>query len=183
MARSSLLDPSHLPDRFESVEALEEFLARPSQALIDDLAQVDGDLMILGVAGKMGPTLARLARHATPGRRVIGVARFSDTALRDRLESWGVECIACDLLDRAALARLPRARNVVFAAGHKFGATGNQPLTWAMNTHVPALVADEFRDARFVVFSTGNVYPLTPVGRQGATEATPPEPVGEYAQS
>lgn len=183
MARSSLLDPSHLPDRFESVEALEEFLARPSQALIDDLAQVDGDLMILGVAGKMGPTLARLARHATPGRRVIGVARFSDAALRDRLESWGVECITCDLLDRAALARLPRARNVVFAAGHKFGATGNQPLTWAMNTHVPALVADEFRDARFVVFSTGNVYPLTPVGRQGATEATPPEPVGEYAQS
>lgn len=177
------LDPSDLPARFESVEALESFLARPSRALVDDLAHVDGDLMILGVAGKMGPTLARLARNAAPGKRVMGVARFSDASVRSRLESWGIECIACDLLDRDALARLPQARNVVFAAGHKFGATANEPLTWAMNTHAPALAAEVFKDSRIVAFSTGNIYPLTRVGRQGASEATAPAPIGEYAQS
>jgi len=178
-----LLNPARLPARFESVEALDDFLAAPTQALVDDLAQVEGDLMILGVAGKMGPTLARLAKNAAPHKRVIGVARFSDPAVRDRLEGWGIETITCDLFDRDALQALPRVPNIVFAAGHKFGATGNQSLTWAMNTHVPALVADTFRDARIVSFSTGNVYPLTPVGRQGASERTPPAPIGEYAQS
>jgi nucleoside-diphosphate-sugar epimerase len=177
------LDPADLPARFESVEALEEFLSRPSQALIDDLAQVDGDIMILGVAGKMGPTLARLAKNAAPHKRVIGVARFSDPAVRQRLEGWGIETITADLLDRAAIEALPRVANIVFAAGHKFGAKDNQALTWAMNTHVPALVADTFRDARIVGFSTGNIYPLTTVGRQGASEKTPPAPLGEYAQS
>lgn len=179
----TLLDPAHFPARFESVEALEEFLSRPSQALIDDLAQVDGDIMILGVAGKMGPTLARLAKNAAPQKRVIGVARFSDAAVRQRLESWGVETIAADLLDRAAIEALPRVPNIIFAAGHKFGAKDNQALTWAMNTHVPALVADTFRESRIVGFSTGNIYPLTTVGRQGASEKTPPAPLGEYAQS
>lgn len=177
------LDPADLPARFESVEALEEFLSRPSQALIDDLAQVDGDIMVLGVAGKMGPTLARLAKNAAPHKRVIGVARFSDPEVRQRLEGWGIETITADLLDRAAIEALPRVANIVFAAGHKFGAKDNQALTWAMNTHVPALVADTFRDARIVGFSTGNIYPLTTVGRQGATEKTPPAPLGEYAQS
>ena len=180
---SALLDPAHLPPRFEDVEALEVFLSRPSQALIDDLAQVEGDLMILGVAGKMGPTLARLAKNAAPHKRVIGVARFSDAAVRERLEGFGIETITADLLERTAIEALPRVPNIVFAAGHKFGAQGNQALTWAMNTHVPALVADTFRDARTVAFSTGNVYPLTTVGRQGASESTPPAPVGEYAQS
>ncbi|MCJ0761758.1 NAD-dependent epimerase/dehydratase family protein [Variovorax terrae] len=178
-----LLDVARLPARFESVEALEDFLSRPSQALIDDLAQVDGDIMILGVAGKMGPTLARLAKNAAPHKRVIGVARFSDAAVRQRLESWGIETIAADLLDRAAIEALPRVPNIIFAAGHKFGAKDNQALTWAMNTHVPALVADTFRTSRIVGFSTGNIYPLTPVGRQGASESTPPAPLGEYAQS
>ena len=178
-----LLDAAHLPQRFEDVEALEDFLSRPSQALIDDLAQVDGDFMILGVAGKMGPTMARLARNAAPNKRVIGVARFSEPAVRDSLEAFGIETITADLLDRSAIEALPRVKNIVFAAGHKFGAQGNQALTWAMNTHVPALVADSFRDARIVAFSTGNIYPLTPVGRQGASESTPPAPIGEYAQS
>jgi dTDP-4-dehydrorhamnose reductase len=177
------LDPAALPARFASVDELDDFLSRPSQALVDDLAQVEGDLMILGVAGKMGPTLARLAKNAAPHKRVIGVARFSDPAVRDRLEGWGIETVACDLLDRSAVEALPRVPNIVFAAGHKFGASGAQALTWAMNTHVPALVADTFRDARIVSFSTGNVYPLTPVGRQGAGERTAPAPVGEYAQS
>jgi len=179
----TVLDPSALPDRFASSEALDDFLTLPSQALVDELARVDGDLIILGVAGKMGPTLARLAKRATPARRVVGVARFSDPAVRDRLAAASVETIACDLLDRTALAALPDASNVVFAAGHKFGASGNPGLTWAMNTHVPALVAERYKAARIVAFSTGNVYGLTRVGQAGASEATPPAPVGEYAQS
>jgi nucleoside-diphosphate-sugar epimerase len=178
-----LLDAAHLPPRFVSVEELEDFLARPSQALIDDLAQVEGDIMVLGVAGKVGPTLARLAKNAAPDKRVIGVARFSDPQVRNRLESWGIETIACDLLDGDALQALPRVPNIIFAAGHKFGAKDNQALTWAMNTHVPALVADTFRDARIVSFSTGNIYPLTPIGRQAPDEQTAPSPLGEYAQS
>jgi len=177
------LDPSVLPDRFASVEALDEFLTRPSRALVDDLSTVDGDLLILGVAGKMGPTLARLAKRASPARRVVGVARFSDRAVREQLAEHGVETIACDLLDRAAIAALPEAPNVIFAAGHKFGASGAPALTWAMNTQVPALVAERYRAARVVAFSTGNVYGLVPAGHAGASESTSPAPVGEYAQS
>ena len=177
------LDPSALPDRFASAEALDDFLTRPSRALVDDLARVEGDLLILGVAGKMGPTLARLAKRASPSRRVVGVARFSDRTVRDQLAAHGVETIACDLLDRAAIAALPDAPNVIFAAGHKFGASGAPALTWAMNTHVPALVAERYRSARIVAFSTGNVYGLVPVGTAGAGEATAPVPAGEYAQS
>ena len=178
-----LLDPAQLPERFASTEALDEFLTRPSAALVAALAGVEGDLVILGVGGKMGPTLARLARRAAPGKRVIGVARFSDAQVREGLEAAGVETIACDLLDRDALAALPEVPNVVFAAGHKFGSTGNPALTWAMNTHVPALVAERYRRSRIVAFSTGNVYGLSQVGGAGASESTPHLPVGEYAQS
>ena len=158
-------------------------MAEPGPELVADLASVPGDIMVLGAAGKMGPTLARLARNAAPERRIIGVARFSEPGLRERLEGHGVETIACDLLDPAAVAALPRAPNVVFMAGMKFGASGNQPLTWAMNTHVPAMVADGFRASRIVAFSTGNVYPMRPVILGGASERTTPSPVGEYAQS
>jgi len=178
-----LLDPSALPDRFASVAALDEFMTRPSRALVADLDQVDGDLMVLGVAGKMGPTLARLAKRASPSRRVIGVARFSDPAVRDQLDAHGIETIACDLLDRNAIAALPDVTNIVFAAGHKFGASGAPALTWAMNAHVPALVAERFRASRIVAFSTGNVYGFAAAGHAGASESTAPAPVGEYAQS
>lgn len=181
---SKRMPPSDLPERFDDVESLEEFMTRPSPALIEDLAAVDGDLMVLGAGGKMGPTLARLAKRASPDRRVIGVARFSETGLRDRLESHGVETIQCDLLDRAAVADLPRADNVVFMAGRKFGSTGNEPLTWAMNVLVPGIVAETFAASRIVSFSTGCVYPFVPVLQGGATEATPPTaPPGEYANS
>ncbi|MEO7056554.1 MAG: epimerase [Caldimonas sp.] len=176
-------DPSSLPARFASIDELDEFLTRPSRALVDALAAVDGDLMILGVGGKMGPTLARLAKRAAPGKRVIGAARFSDAAVKTALEAHGVETIACDLLERAAIEALPDVANVIFAAGHKFGASGNPALTWAMNTHVPALVAERYRASRIVAFSTGNVYALSKVGGPGATEATAPAPVGDYAQS
>ena len=176
-------DGTALPRRFASVEALDEFLCTPSAALIADLGRAPGDILVLGVGGKMGPTLARLAKNAAPDRRVIGVARFSDAAVREGLERHGVETITADLLDRAAIAALPSVPNVVFAAGHKFGATGNPALTWAMNAHVPALVAERFCGSRIVAFSTGNVYPLMPVEGRGADEATPPGPIGEYAMS
>jgi nucleoside-diphosphate-sugar epimerase len=181
---TELLDPERLPDRFASVDALEEFMTRPSQALIDDLAAVPGDIAVLGVGGKMGPTLARLAKRAAPAKRVIGVARFSEKGLRESLMAAGVECIACDLLDRDAVARLPKVDNVVFMAGRKFGTTGAEELTWAMNAHVPALVAEAFSKSRIVAFSTACVYPFVDVRRQGATEDTPAiPPPGDYAYS
>ena len=182
-APDSLLDPTRLPARLESVDALEEFMSRPTQALVDDLAQVDGDLMILGVGGKMGPTLARLAKRAAPAKRVIGVARFTDPEVRERMENWGVETITADLLEREAVEALPAVPNIVFGAGRKFGASGDLPLTWAMNALVPARVAERFGDSRIVAFSTGNVYPLMPTDGPGASEATPVGPIGEYAQS
>ncbi len=179
---------SALPKRFDDVEALESFMSEASPALVADLEKVDGDVMVLGVGGKMGPTLARMARRAAPGRRVIGVARFSDPALAASLERHGVECIACDLLDRQALARLPNVdsgvRNLVFMAGHKFGAADNAPLTWMMNVGVPMMVAETFREMRIVAFSTACVYPFVPVNGPGADERTPATPpAGDYANS
>ncbi|MEB2335181.1 MAG: NAD(P)-dependent oxidoreductase [Burkholderiales bacterium] len=179
---------SALPKRFDDVEALESFMSEASPALVADLEKVDGDVMVLGVGGKMGPTLARMARRAAPGRRVIGVARFSDPALAASLERHGVECIACDLLDRQALARLPNVdsgvRNLVFMAGHKFGAADNASLTWMMNVGVPMMVAETFREMRIVAFSTACVYPFVPVNGPGADERTPATPpAGDYANS
>jgi nucleoside-diphosphate-sugar epimerase len=172
-----------LPARIEDEAALEELLSRPTRALIDDLAGLDGDIVVLGVAGKVGPTLARMAKRAAPGKTVLGVARFSSPELRRRIESWGVETTACDLLDREALAKLPKLPNVIFMAGKKFG-TGDDPsFAWAMNAHVPALVASEFRASRIVAFSTLCVYPFGPVLHQGWDEATAPQPPGDYANS
>ncbi|HUJ85421.1 MAG TPA: NAD(P)-dependent oxidoreductase [Burkholderiales bacterium] len=170
-----------LPQNFPGVGELEDFMTRPTPELEHDLAGVD-EILVLGVAGKMGPTLARLARRA--GKRVIGVARFSEPGLRAKLEAWGIECIACDLLDRAALERLPRTKNVVFMAGHKFGASGQPSLTWAMNVGVPFMVADAFRESRIVAFSTACVYPYASVAGRGADESTPTTPpAGDYANS
>src|SRR5512147_3211515 len=173
-----------LPTRFDDVEAVEDFMTTPSDALIADLARTPGDIMVLGVGGKMGPTLARLAKRAAPGKRVMGVARFSEPGVREALVKAGVEPIAADLLDRAQLEKLPKAANVVFMAGRKFGATGDVPLTWAMNVQVPAMVAEVFKGARIVAFSTGCVYPFVPVDSGGATEDVPPvPPPGDYATS
>ena len=178
---------SALPAFIESEDQLDEVLTEPTPTLIQAMAKLDGDIIILGVAGKMGPTLARLARRAMlqAGRksRVIGVARFSELALRERLEQQGIATIAGDLLDPDALAGLPNAPNVIYLAGRKFGSAGQEELTWAMNTYLPARVADRYKRSRIVALSTGNVYPLTPVSGPGPGEATPPGPVGEYAQS
>jgi len=177
------LDDEPLPSRFDDPDVLDAFLSRPSRALATDLATFDGDIIVLGVAGKMGPTLARLARNAAPDKRVIGVARFSEVGVRERLEACGVETIACDLLDRAAVAALPKVRNVIFMAGRKFGAQTDPELTWAMNVNVPAIVAESFCASRIVCFSTGCIYPFVPVTSRGASEDTPLIPVGEYANS
>lgn len=174
---------SILPDSIADEAMLEDMLSAPSDALVETLNKLDGDITILGVGGKMGPTLARMAKRAAPGKRVIGVARFSDPGLRAELEADGIETVMCDLLDEAAVNALEKTANMVFMAGRKFGSDGNQPLTWAMNTHVPAIVAQAFRHARIAVFSTACVYSFADVNGSGATEDGRLTPPGEYANS
>jgi nucleoside-diphosphate-sugar epimerase len=175
---------SALPAHFNDVEQLEEVMTAPTPDVIAEFGKVDGGLIILGVGGKMGPTLARLAKRAAPNKRVVGVARFSEKGLREKLLGWGIECIEADLLDRDQIAALPKLANVVFMAGRKFGSSGNEDLTWAMNAHVPALVAEAFAGSRIVAFSTGCVYPYVNVHHGGATEETPATPPpGAYANS
>lgn len=181
---TSLLHPSMFPARFESVAHLEDFMSMPSQALVDDLAALQGDIIILGVAGKMGVTLARMAKRAAPHKRIVGVARFSDHQEKEKLEAWGVETITADLLDREAVNRLPKLPNVIFMAGKKFGTEGAPELTWAMNAFVPALVAEAFRESRIVAFSTIHVYPGVSVLHRGSLDSDPPlARPGEYANS
>jgi nucleoside-diphosphate-sugar epimerase len=171
----------------ENESDLDRALSTPPSELVQALAGWEGDLLILGAGGKVGPSLAGMARSALAqaGKavRVIAVDLFPLPAAREALEADGIETITCDLLDREALARLPDAPNVIFMAGRKFGSTGDEPLTWALNVYVPALVAEQFRLARIVVFSSGNVYPFTPVASGGPTEDDPVGPVGDYAQS
>jgi len=171
----------------QTVDALDDRLSEPTPLAVETLARLDGDILLLGVGGKMGPTLARMAKRASVAggkrRRVVGAARFTNPALEAWLNGHGVETVRCDLLDPAQLARLPDAANVVFMTGMKFGSTGQEALTWAMNCHLPALVARRFRGSRLVAFSTGNVYGLSPVSRGGSREDDEPRPVGEYAMS
>jgi nucleoside-diphosphate-sugar epimerase len=171
----------------ESVQGLEEFLSRPSEADIAAMTQLDGDLLILGAGGKMGPSLARRAHRAMEKsgvrRKIIAVARFSENHLRANLASEGIETLAVDLLQSGALSKLPDIPNVIFMAARKFGTTGSEDLTWAMNTFLPGLVAERYRASRIVVFSTGNVYPLRHAMEGGAVESTPVAPESEYAQS
>jgi nucleoside-diphosphate-sugar epimerase len=166
---------------------LEEVLSRPSDADAEAVAKLDGDLLILGVGGKMGPSLARRARRAADKagvlKRIVAVARFSDASLRENLAAHGIETITSDLLEPGALTKLPDIPNVIFMAARKFGTTGSEDLTWAMNTFLPGLIAERYRGARIVAFSTGNVYPLRHATEGGAVESTPVAPVSEYAQS
>lgn len=175
----STFDP--LPPRFENETLLDDFMSSPSPELVRDLERVPGDILILGVGGKMGPTLARMAKRAAPSKRVVAVARFSSPGLREELEEKGIETIACDLLDADAVNQLPRLENVIFMAGFKFGAQADPGQTWAMNVEVPALVARTFKDSRIVAFSTGCVYPFATVNEGGSTEDVAPNPPGEYA--
>jgi nucleoside-diphosphate-sugar epimerase len=176
-----------MADTIQDLDQLEDRLSEPTPEVVQTLRRREGDLIVLGVAGKMGPSLARMARRASDlagiRRRIIGVARFSATGLEAELQRHGLETIRCDLLDEEAVQRLPDAPNVLYLAGMKFGATGQESLTWAMNTHLPAIICRKFARSRIVAFSTGNVYGLVPAAGGGSRETDPLAPVGEYAMS
>ncbi len=167
---------------------LEDELSRPTEGVFDTLRALDGDVMVIGAGGKMGPTLARMLRRAMDGlgqnrRRVLAVSRFTDARAQKSLHEHGVETIACDLLNRAAVDALPNVPNVIYMAGQKFGTSEAPELTWVMNTIVPATVAERFSTSRCVVFSTGCVYSLVSADSRGASEDCALEPPGEYANS
>jgi nucleoside-diphosphate-sugar epimerase len=163
---------------------LEDLLSTPRPETEAALAACPGDVVILGAGGKMGPTLAMMTKRAAGNsRRVIAVSRWSTDGHEKKLNAAGVETIRADLLDRDAVAKLPDAPNVIFMVGQKFGTNAAPAMTWAMNTVVPANCAERYRGSRIVAFSTGNVYPLTPVASGGARETDPLGPVGEYAAS
>lgn len=168
-------------------EVLNELLSTPSQALIADVAQMDGDIMVLGAGGKMGPDMCVLAARAVKAagleKKVYAVSRFSDADAAKRLENEGVTIIAADLTADGVLENLPDCENIIFMAGRKFGTNGNEYLTWGMNAGLPTLVARRFRNSKIVAFSSGNLYPKVPTSSGGATEETAPDPVGEYPMS
>jgi nucleoside-diphosphate-sugar epimerase len=176
-------------ERTENQEQLELQLSRPYPETVEQLRSIKGDFLVLGAGGKMGPTLCRLLKNASDAegaeRRIYGVSRFSESEVRNRLESAGIRTVQADLIDRSAYERLPEAANVFFLAGMKFGASVQEHMTWAMNTYVPALAAERWSGpgVRIVAFSTGNVYPFVEPGSGGADEQRQPEPLGEYAMS
>ena len=168
-------------------EKLDKMLTTPSAALTAELSALDGDILVLGAGGKMGPTLCVLAKNALRAagsdKRVNAVSRFSDPLVVELLQKNEVEMISADLLQPNALENLPDAENIIYMAGKKFGTDGNEYATWAMNTWLPSRVAKRYQKSRIVVFSSGNLYPKVPVGCGGATEDTRTEPVGEYCMS
>lgn len=174
-------------DTIRSVEQLEELLSEPSEGVIETLRRLEGDIIVLGAGGKMGPTLARMAKRASDAagvrRRVIGVSRFSSGNVESQLKAHGVETVRCDLHDEEQLGKLPDSPNVVYMVGMKFGSTGREALTWATNSYLPAIISQRYHESRIVAFSTGNVYGLTPVRSGGSRESDPPSPRGEYAMS
>ncbi|PRD52648.1 NAD-dependent epimerase/dehydratase family protein [Sphingobacterium gobiense] len=172
---------------YENLKQFEQDLLAPSADLIADIQKIQGDIMFLGIGGKMGPSMATLAVRAIQAagiqKRVIGVSRFSDKNVEQSLNILGIETIACDLLDQGQLQKLPQVPNIIYLAGHKFGTTGNENFTWAMNTFLPGMVACHFKTSNIVAFSSGNVLPFVPVTDGGVSEEITPEPIGEYAQS
>lgn len=166
---------------------LEALLSEPYPETVEMMRRLDGDIILLGVSGKVGPSLARMARRACDmagvDKRIIGAARFSDPAQKVALEEAGIETVVCDLSDAEQVSTLPKAGNVIFLAGRKFGDVGSEPLTWIMNVIVPANVAEAFADSRIVAFSTGCVYALEKADSGGSSESDHPLPVGEYANS
>ncbi|MHC4406026.1 MAG: NAD-dependent epimerase/dehydratase family protein [Planctomycetota bacterium] len=171
----------------EDVEQLDELLSRPTPEVVETMGRLEGDVILLGVCGKIGPTLVRMARRASDeagvSRRVIGVDKLVPPKLRKRFESQNIELICSDLLDPKQLDALPEVKNVIYMAAMKFGATGQEALTWALNAYMPGLVCERFWRSRIVAYSTGNVYPMVPVDSGGATEQDRVGPVGEYAMS
>jgi len=172
---------------FANVDEVEEALSRPDAGVVETMGKLSGDIIVLGVAGKMGPTLAsmivRASREAGVKRRVIGVARFSNPGERAKLESNGVETIKADLLDETQLTKLPVVPNIVYMPAMKFGSTGQEGMTWAMNTFLAGMCCQKYAQSKIVAFSTGNVYGLCPVMRGGSLESDTPGPIGDYAMS
>lgn len=170
-----------------SEEVLNEMLTTPSQGLIDDVSRIQGDIMVLGAGGKMGPDIcilaARAAKAAGVNKTVYAVSRFSDKDAVKRLEAEGVTVIAADLMEDGALESLPDCENIIFMAGKKFGTNGSEYLTWGMNSWLPSMTAKRFTNSRIVAFSSGNLYPKVPTCSGGATEDVMPLPVGEYPMS
>lgn len=179
--------PSRLPEVIATEEALDELLTRPRAALVQFISSVRSPLVILGAGGKMGPSLALLARRAAEAARhpleIITVSRFSDPNARRWLEARGIQTLSCDLFDAEAVRKLPDAADVIYLVGQKFGTTQSPAGTWAANLLVPARVAERYPAARIAALSTGNVYPLTPVARGGSVESDPLTPLGEYANA
>lgn len=179
--------PVAIPEVLRTDGEVDELMARATPELVGLMKRLEGDIAILGIAGKMGLTLGALAvnasRVAGVKRKVYGISRFSDAGAVNLLEQAGIIPVRCDLLEREAVKALPQVPNVIFMAGRKFGTDGEEPLTWAMNTIVPAHVCEHFAKSRIVAFSTGCVYPLIPLERVGCVETDMPAPVGEYAQS
>lgn len=175
------------PEKFENEDQLEDYLSKPGDELVDMIGKTDGDIIILGITGKIGPSLALMAARACEKagvkKKILGVSRSIDAQLQKNLDQAGIESVRGDLLDSEFLKRLPLFKNVFFLAGMKFGTTDNQPLTWAINTYLPGLVAEHFRNSRIVAFSTGCVYPLVIPGLGGSMETDTPFAMGEYAQS
>lgn len=169
------------------IDSIVEELLQPSTALVEDVSKLKGDILILGVGGKIGPSLALLAKQAIDRAgthtKVIGVARFSEAGLKEQLEKQGIETLKADLMNESDLQELPNVENVLYLAGNKFGTTGKESFTWAMNAYLPGRVAEKYRDSKIVVYSTGNVYPYSTVASGGASEEVTPAPVGEYGQS
>ncbi len=178
---------SGFPKTIANTEELEELISRPDESLIGLMKELDGDFIFLGIAGKMGPSMAEMAIRATKEagvkRNFYGVSRFSNPEGQEKLEKVGVKTIKGDLLNEEFLKTLPKVKNVIFLAGMKFGAENNLSLTWAMNTYLPALVAKHFPESRIVALSTGTVYPLVPVKSGGSLENDKSGAMGEYAQS
>lgn len=176
-----------LSSKITNIEQLDRVLTTPSAAVVEAMHTLQGDLLILGAGGKMGATLAILAKRAIKEAdlqtNVICVSRFSNKEARKTLEDAGIETIACNLLDEAALQKLPEAENIIYMAGMKFGSSGNQAATWTINTFLPGLIARRFKKSRIVLFSTGNVYPLVPIDSGGSKENDAVSPIGEYGQS
>ncbi len=167
-------------------DVLSDYL-KPSRRLANDIAKIEGDILILGAGGKMGPAMAKLAQDAINEagieKKIIAVSRFSEDSVFERLNSQGIETIKADLLNDNDLDKLPQIPNIIYLAGHKFGTSGNESYTWTMNSYLPGKVAEKFHKSNIVVFSSGNVYPLSPVVNGGMTEDIQASPVGEYAQS
>ncbi len=182
------MSQSSLPSSIKDVQQLDDMLSEPPDYLVQAMKRLEGDLLILGTAGKIGPTLARMAKRASQAagknRRIIGVDRFPNgDADMKPLQDWGIETLKCDMLNQAQLDSLPEVPNVMYMAGMKFGSTGQEPLTWAMNAYLPGMVSQKFRNSRIVAYSTGNVYGLCPLEKRGCKEEDQVNPLGDYAMS